>query len=344
MVGKQLGFFTRLLDDGGAAQRYRLALEQIQHAEAEGFDAAAVAQHHFNAVEGGLPSPLVFPSHAAALTSRIRLTTGVITLPHENSVRVAEDAVVLDQLSGGRVELGFASGGAPSSFVPFGLDFADRREIFASHLDTVERALAGADLGGGNRLYPDAGGLGERLWLATFSAPLAIEAGKRGHGLMLSRTQPRPDDALDATLADVQNPLIDAYLEHLPDGVAPRISVARTLFVADDRERALQLAEAGLRKSGFVRALVGDGPGVPTLEDLLTASDSHVGTPEDVLETLVGDTALARATHLSFQMHSIDPPHEYTLRSIELIAREVAPELGWTSSSDRGLDHAPAAL
>lgn len=343
MTRTQLGFFTRLLDDGGPAERYRLGLEQIRHAEAEGYDVAAVAQHHFNGDEGGLPSPLVFLSHAAALTSRIRLTTGVITLPHENPVRVAEDAAVLDALSGGRVELGFASGGSPSSFSPFGLDVADRREIFATNLDTLERALAGEDLGGGNRIQPEPGALGERVWLATFSEPLAVEAGRRGHGLMLSRTQPRPEDAPDTPLWDVQNRLIDAYLEHLPDGVAPRVSVARTVFVADDRDRALQLADAGLRRSPFVRALVGDGTAAPTLRQLLTASDTHVGTADDVVETLGLDTALARATHLSFQVHSVDPPHPYILRSIELIARDVAPALGWTPSAARGHDHAPAA-
>lgn len=99
-TGPRLGFFTRLLEDAPAAQRYRFALEQIQAAEAHGFDSAWVAQHHFSATEGGLPSPLVFLAHAAAQTSRIRLGTAIITLPMENGVRVAEDAAVTDVLSG----------------------------------------------------------------------------------------------------------------------------------------------------------------------------------------------------------------------------------------------------
>ena len=50
---KRLGFFTRLLDEAPPAERYRLATEQIAHAERCGFDSAWIAQHHFHEAEGG---------------------------------------------------------------------------------------------------------------------------------------------------------------------------------------------------------------------------------------------------------------------------------------------------
>src|SRR5699024_11803116 len=98
----RIGFFTRLLDEGTPAQRYRCALEQIQQAERHGFATAWIAQHHFNADEGGLPTPWPLLGAAAQATERIRLGTAVVTLPHENAVRTAEDAAVVDILSGGR--------------------------------------------------------------------------------------------------------------------------------------------------------------------------------------------------------------------------------------------------
>ena len=103
---KRLGFFTRLLDRTDAARRYQLAAEQIQHAEHFGLESAWVAQHHFHADEGGLPSPLVFLAHVGARTRRIRLGTGIITLPLEQPVRAAEDAALLDPQSSGLIELG----------------------------------------------------------------------------------------------------------------------------------------------------------------------------------------------------------------------------------------------
>jgi len=85
----RLGFFTRLLDQADAAERYRLATAQIMYAERCGFDSAWVAQHHFHEDESGLPAPFVFLSQVAARTTRIRLGTGILTLPLELPVRVA---------------------------------------------------------------------------------------------------------------------------------------------------------------------------------------------------------------------------------------------------------------
>ena len=327
---KRLGFFTRLLDQAGAAERYKLATEQIVHAERCGFDSAWVAQHHFDESEGGLPAPLVFLATLATQTRRIRLGTGVITLPLEHPIRVAEDVAVLDTLLGGRLEVGVGTGGTPSSFAAFGQDSARRATIFADHLRTLIGALKGEAIAGtANRLYPDARRLVDRMWQATFSANGGRRAGLDGHGLMLSRTQPRKVEAPTASLADLQHPIIDAYLAALPAGRTPRIAASRSLFVADNRKDALRFAEQGLRRtldrfrsSGHI--IRGD-----TLDDLIATFDVHVGTPEDVIASLGADTILPRVTDLVFQVHSVDPPPALILRSIRLTAERVAPALGW---------------
>lgn len=324
-----VAFFTRLLDDAAPAERYAFATAQIQQAERHGIGRAWVAQHHFHAAEGGLPSPLVFLANVAAVTSTIRLGTGVITLPLEDPVRVAEDAVVADLLSGGRVDLGLGSGGTPSSFAPFGEDVRDKGPTYDRKLRTLLDGLSGRDVGAGNTLYPDAGDLADRVWQATFSVPGGHRAGIHGHGLLLSRTQPRSADRLHAPLSALQDPIIDAYLEALPEGVAPRITASRTVFVADDRAEALRFAEVGLRRAaeGFRR----QGQTIPgdSIDDLIAALDTHLGTPEQVAESLAADTTLARATEVAFQVHSVDAPHEHVLRSIALFADEVAPALGY---------------
>lgn len=334
---KRLGFFTRLLDATDAGERYRLASEQIIHAEKYGFDSAWVAQHHFHADEGGLPSPAVFLAHVSARTSHIRLGTGVITLPMENAVRVAEDTSVLDLLSNGRLEIGFGTGGTRESFETFGVDSEKRGEVYAANLKLVRDAWNGYSLNGGNRIYPHAPHLINHVWLATFSAFGAKLAGLSGDGLMLSRTQPRDPQNPDASLSDIQNPIIDAYLEALPAGRIPRILGSRSLFVADDRKRALQLAERGLADFAAKMAARGLPVQAQNVADLIRIFDSHVGTPDDVIVSLKQDSALARSTDLVFQVHSIDPPHEDILRSIELTAQYVAPALGWNKQSSSKL-------
>jgi putative FMN-dependent luciferase-like monooxygenase len=329
--GLRLGFFSRLLDEGGPAERYRCALAQIRHAEAQGFDSAWVAQHHFHEDEGGLPAPFVFLAQVAALTSRIRLGTGIVTLPMEMPIRVAEDAAVLDLISGGRVELGVGSGGNPEAFAAFGLQDADRRRIFADKLAELIAALGGEALRGGDRVYPAHPALRERLWYATFSVDGARAAGALGAGLLLSRTQPRPTEAPDAALADIQDPMVDAYLAALPAGAPPRILASRSVFVADRRDEAMRFAEIGLQR--FHRRLVslGRAPDAPrSTEELIRRQDAHLGTVEEVIASLRADRVLDRATELAVQVHSVDPPHPYVLRSIELMAEGVAPALGWT--------------
>ena len=332
MTAPTLAFFTRLLDDAPAGERYRLATEQIRHAERFGVGRAWVAQHHFRAAEGGLPSPFVFLAHAAAATSEIRLGTGVVTLPLEDPVRVAEDAVVADLLSDGRIDLGLGSGGTPSAFVPFGQHVDAKAQVYDEKLGVLLAALRGGDIGGGNTLYPDAGSLADRVWQATFSTSGGTRAGIHGHGLLLSRTQPRPAEDGTATLAAIQQPIVDAYLEALPPAAEPRITASRTVFVADDRRDALRFAEVGLRRAaeGFRRA--GQRVDGDTVEELITALDTHLGTPEQVASSLAADATLSRATEVAFQVHSVDAPHDFVLRSIELFASEVAPALGWATS------------
>ena len=328
MTRKRLGFFTRLLDNAAPKERYRLATEQIRHAERHGFDTAWIAQHHFHEHEGGLPSPLVFLAHVAAHTERIRLGTAIITLPLENPLRVAEDAAVLDLLSDGRLEVGFGSGGTPTSFLPFGLTINERATAFADGLHLIQSAWRGDSLTHpDNHLYPPAPQLAERVWIATFSVEGAIRAAQGGHGLMLSRTQPRPADEPFLPLDAIQNPMIDAYLAALPSGVAPRILASRTAFVADSVDYALHVATPGLTKQAQQHRAAGYRVNGDTVTDYIQQFDAHIGDAKTVLDSLGKDSVLARATDISFQVHSVEPSHQDTLRSIELIAGRIAPQI-----------------
>ena len=327
---RRLGFFTRLLDQADPAERYRLATAQIVHAERLGFDTAWIAQHHFHADEGGLPAPFVFLAQVAARTSRIRLGTGIVTLPLELPIRVAEDAAVLDLMCDGRLEVGVGSGGNLSAYAAFEQNSSERTARLTRALQVLRDAWAGRPLpGGADRLYPANPSLVERVWQATFTLDGARRAGAAGDGLMLSRTQPRPAGAPDLSLAEIQNPMIDAYLAALPEGRSPRILASRTVFVADDGREARRLAEIGLTRHRARLAALDRTMGDGSLDGMIAAMDAHLGAPDEVIASLRTDSTLARVTDVAVQVHSIDPPHPFILRSIELVAEAVAPALGW---------------
>ncbi|MFT4234683.1 MAG: LLM class flavin-dependent oxidoreductase, partial [Microbacterium sp.] len=263
---------------------------------------------------------------AAAQTSRIALATGVITLPLDDPLRVAEDAAVLDQLSGGRVQLGLATGGTPSSFPAFGRSSDDRRQIFADHFEVVLDALAGRGIRGtDSRIYPAGGDLSRRIWQATFSVDGGRRAGERGDGLLLSRTQPKPDGA---ALHEVQLPIIEAYRTALPQGASVRVLASRTAVVVDEENRAeaIRLADEGLRT--LAASMFGVDAAELPFDELARLTDTHIGTVDEVVASLSQDETLQAVSDVSFQVHSVAATHELTLRSLELLATEVAPRLG----------------
>lgn len=86
------------------------------------------------------PDPLTWLAHAAALTSRVRLVTGMLILPQRNPVVLAKETATLDHLSGGRLDLGLGMGWFREEFAAVGVDFADRAARFEEYV-AVLRAL-----------------------------------------------------------------------------------------------------------------------------------------------------------------------------------------------------------
>ncbi len=319
---KQLGFLTRLLDDASAQERYQIALDQIILAEKLGYDNAWIAQHHFDRLEGGLPSPFLLLSAAGQVTQNITLGTAVITLSFENPLRVAEDATVLNLLHNQRLELGLGSGATDATFNGFGLQAADRRKIFNEKFDRFAEILQNKQ-----QLYPAPDNLQSKTWLATFSEDGAARAGKAGYGLMLSRTQPRAAGG-EQSLFALQNRIIDRYLDALPAGITPRIMVSRTVLVVDENSEGQQWLESFIGKfeQKYADPATQD---YGALNEFATIRDACYGTVDQVSRQLAEDSVLDRATHIAFQSHTIEPDYQISNRSLALLIGPVAQNLGW---------------
>ncbi|MGI9145278.1 MAG: LLM class flavin-dependent oxidoreductase [Chloroflexota bacterium] len=332
----RLGVFTRLVDEVAPAEVYARGLSLFHTAEDLGFNTGWVAQHHAHK-DGGLPAPLVFLAAAAARTRHLRLATGIITLPLENPLRLAEDAAVLDVLSDGRLELGFGTGGNDVVFAMFGRTLDNRQHDYLRAFDVVRNALAGREITpGGPVLFPAAERLSKSLWEATFSVAGAARAAEHASGLLLARTtMPSSTSGGDAhnghlPLGDLQWPLVEAYFKHWTSTEStPRIGLSRSIYVAATRAQALADADAGMRRYGQLLARRSGLNTPPAVDELLASAHVHIGSPDDVIASLQADRLLAVATDLILQVHPIDPSHEKTLRSLQLIASEVAPALGW---------------
>ena len=118
---------------------FKEALEQVVLAEEMGFDYMWIVEHHFLTEFAHSCSPEVFLAAVSQRTSRIRLGHGVVLLPVNHPIRVAEYVATLDIVSNGRVEFGTGRSGTPYQLNPFGVDINDTRGMWEEALSIIPR-------------------------------------------------------------------------------------------------------------------------------------------------------------------------------------------------------------
>jgi len=111
----------------------------MRAAEDLGFDSVWPAEHHFTEY-GYCASPALSLAAIANETKRIRLGTGIVVLPLNHPLRVAEDYAFLDHLSDGRVDLGVGRGYQPLEFERYGVDQTTTRAQFDEALQILRQA------------------------------------------------------------------------------------------------------------------------------------------------------------------------------------------------------------
>ncbi|MFR9725751.1 MupA/Atu3671 family FMN-dependent luciferase-like monooxygenase [Streptomyces sp. MS19] len=120
--------------------RYELLLEGARFADRNGFSAVWTPERHFHPFGGLYPNPAVTGAAVAAVTERIGIRAGSVVAPLHHPLRIAEEWSVVDNLSGGRAGLSFASGWHATDFALRPENYADRRRLLAEQVEQV-RAL-----------------------------------------------------------------------------------------------------------------------------------------------------------------------------------------------------------
>jgi len=252
-MGKvSFGIFEWL--DRGAVPVQRLyqdRLEMLEIADQAPFFCYHLAEHHGTPL-GMAPSPSVFLSAVAQRTRRIRLGPLVYLLPLYDPLRLVEEICMLDQLSGGRLEVGLGRGVSPYELGCFGVDPATTREIFDEALAVIIAALTHDRLTFEGKHYRYADVPMEvkplqkpypPLWYPTHN-PASIEYAAR-HGFHYAGLGPAP----------VLRGAVDAYRklwnEHRDDPGRinghvsdPKIGVIRQIVVADGEAAAHDAAKS----------------------------------------------------------------------------------------------------
>ncbi|MGH3695314.1 MAG: MupA/Atu3671 family FMN-dependent luciferase-like monooxygenase [Pseudonocardiaceae bacterium] len=180
-------------DSSASTDRYRLLIEGARFADSHGFAAVWTPERHFHAVGGPYPNPAVTGAAVAAVTERIAIRAGSVVAPLHHPVRIAEEWAVVDNLSGGRAGIAFASGWHAVDFALQPENYAERRRVLTDTIETVRRLWRGesVELPGATgaqvrvRIYPAPLQPDMPIWLTSVSSPTTFQhAGELGAGVL----------------------------------------------------------------------------------------------------------------------------------------------------------------
>jgi len=309
---------------------YQENLEQIGWAEGAGFESVWLSEHHVTD-DGYLPSLFPMLAAIAARTSSLRIGTAVLLAPLQHPIRFAEDAAVVDQLSGGRLELGLGLGYRKAEFDVLGIPKAERGSRTDELIEIARLAWGAAPFDHAGRHWrfdgvqvtpPPKQADGPPLWVAGSAPAAARRAGRLGcHFMPDAGIAPEVIELYESTLA-----------EHGHPASARRVAINPSIHVCEDPEQGWDaVKEHYLYSYNCYRrwyAESGDPTGPPLDDpDELPRDRYVVGTPDDVVAAILALHERVRFDRLFFWARPPGLSREESDRSLELFAGEVIPRL-----------------
>jgi alkanesulfonate monooxygenase SsuD/methylene tetrahydromethanopterin reductase-like flavin-dependent oxidoreductase (luciferase family) len=317
-------------------QYYAEQLSQIRTAEELGYDEAWLTEHHF-AEDGYSPAILPIASAIAATTTRIRIGTYLVLLPLHNAVRVAEDSATVDIISNGRFDLGVGQGYGPNEFAGYGVNRNARASRLEEGIEVLRGAWTTKDFSFTGKHYdvknitlmpPAVQTPHPPLWIGA-GAPKAIQrAGRMGCHFM-GLGDPRAQQIYDESLKQAgRNPAdfsaAQLYWTHLAPTTDQAWAEAQDHYHSMLKGYAKWLLAAN-EMPGTER--LANLPEPSKLRDAKILFDPMFGSPAEIAARLNESFKTVRTTHLVLGMHLPGIAPERSRRSMELFAKEVAPQL-----------------
>ncbi|MFI5776942.1 LLM class flavin-dependent oxidoreductase [Nocardia sp. NPDC051570] len=349
-------FGLSFLPDGdpgtqSASAYYKDALRLCREADRAGLDFVKMTEHYLKAYGGYCPSPLQFLSAVAACTDRIRLMTGGIMAMFHHPVQIAAQTAMLDALSQGRAEIGFARAYLPYEFDAFGVPLDGSRERFMATVQTVRR-----------------------LWTEeTVTVDTPYFTLREATNLPRCVQQPHPPTWIAAVQSrqsfawiaeqgfkllvtpgiggfETQREFLSIYRESFrphpsnPDGVA-EVALSLPIFIAKDRSTAVAESDRYLRRyldvwtasarawdhtrsddypryTGFGNALAAD-----TSASMRDRRAALVGGPDEIVQQISELKDYLDIDTFLWQIDCGTMPGDVAMRTLDLFVDKVRPQL-----------------
>lgn len=315
-------------------QFYQQRLRLIEAYEEAGFYAYHVAEHHSTPL-GMAPSPSVFLAAVAQRTQRLRFGPLVYALPLHHPLRLLEEICMLDQLSGGRLEIGFGRGSSPVELAFYGQNPETAQSVYAEALEIIIQGLSGRsiDAQGQNfafhnvplelsplqKPHPP-------IWYGVHSVESAERAARRNWNVVSL------DSAADSRL------FFQRYRQVTPGGqdagARAKLGIGRFVVIAETDSEALNVARRAYQRwhQSFTHLfrLAGTTPAHPRpaeFDRLAEAGQGVAGNVATVTRFVEAQCAESGANYFVGQFAFGDLSLAESVRSVELFARHIMPGL-----------------
>lgn len=327
-------FIALVCPDGkDPAVKYQESLEQIQYADEVGFYGIWTSENHFSSKRGlpqfqgeiGItPRPLLFGMKIIENTRQIRVGTAVRNIVFSNPIFVAEEALVFDLLSKGRLDLGVGCGYRPWEFEGFRIPREEAKERFLESLEILDRGMRGETFSFKGKYYdiPEVSLVPKpyytkprpKIYLATGDMEQVRLAAEKDYGVMSFSTSTKEHLVkLYETYCAVAGPL-----GH--DTSRDRFPITRQIYIHRDPKVVEEYAERNLP---HYKAALGDFKACPPLEELKKLY--IIGTPEDCVEQLKRLRDEMGCTHVILWFNFGWLTHQEVMAQMQLFAEEVMP-------------------
>ena len=332
----EFGVFDHLDRYGvSLADYYEDRLKIAEAYDRAGFYAYHLAEHHSTPL-GLAPSPSVFLAALAQRTRRLRFGPLVWAMPLHHPLRLIEEICMLDQLSGGRLEIGFGRGSVAIELEYYGADPNQAQEVYAEAVDVVLKGLTCKVLDFQGKRF------------SFGNVPMEIEPLQKPHPPIWYGVH-APDSAERAARRNLNVVSLDPPNEtrlcmeryraiwpqvHRSGTAFPKLGLGRFIVVAPTDAEALMLARRAypVWHASFTHLFRRQGrsqahPRAATFELLLERGQGIAGTPATVAAFLSAQLKETGCNYVVGQFAFGDLTRAECLRSIALFADEVTPKL-----------------
>ncbi|ATL27316.1 non-ribosomal peptide synthetase [Streptomyces formicae] len=326
-------FFGDYPQDENAPRRgkYDHLLETARFADRNGFHSVWIPERHFHSFGGLFPNPAVLAAALAGETERVRINAGSVVLPLHDPIRVAEEWSMVDNLSGGRIGIGCASGWHANDFVFFPGRFGTHKEKMYEQVEQVRQLWRGDPVrrttGDGEaelRLFPRPVQDAPPMYTAVVGNPASYELAARHDLGIVTNLMTQGVEQLGENIALYRR----TRAAHGLDPDTGRVAVLLHTYLADDHAAAR--AEARDPLSRYMRASLSLFGGVANSlghqVDLSAMSDDDldvvfrraydrycdqralIGSPESVRPVVDGVRAAGADEVVALVDFGVDPP------------------------------------